>query len=355
VDSIKVQYVAVWRLSGANKLASPASSVELARLTNPTLVATVTVEPEPLLLHIDRSEAVSTQLLKGLFARDKDGTPQERLAAELENVKARRSQETDKGVFLILEGETEIPAPDFKTRRDTDEFAVCIDAIEKPAIREAFQPVVQKVLTALGLSLPANADRQVTKVGEVIYLVDPDTGKPIYTFSFQAGLARASVASPLTEEFVEDAGKRLQKVIVDKTFERPSSLLITSLNRATDPLQAFIAAWSALEIFVNASFKATYQSRWFQIIENGAPTAAKPVFERFKDVMSDKYRLVDKFLIIASVLDADGATTDADEFRKLKGIRDNLLHALETPPYLPTEAVQKLLLKYMTLHLDLEG
>ena len=87
-------------------------------------------------------------------------------------------------------------------------------------------------------------------------------------------------------------------------------------------------------------------------MEKGAPVAAKPVFERFKDVMSDKYRLADKFLIIASVLDATAAATDAAEFRNLKAVRDGLLHALETPEHLPTEAVQRLLFKYMLLHID---
>ena len=90
---MKAHYVAVWKLHGASKLASNASSVELAQLSNPALVAHVTAEPEPLFLHIDRSAAVGTQLLKGLFAPDKDGTPEERLAAELEIVKARRAKE----------------------------------------------------------------------------------------------------------------------------------------------------------------------------------------------------------------------------------------------------------------------
>ncbi len=76
------------------------------------------------------------------------------------------------------------------------------------------------------------------------------------------------------------------------------------------------------------------------------------MFERFRDVMSDKYRLADKFLVIASVLDPGAATDDAAEFSRLKKLRDSLLHALDTPQTpLPTEAVQKLLLKYMKLHL----
>jgi hypothetical protein len=349
---MKVQYVAVWKLHGANKLAADASTLELARLNDPALVASVTTDPEPYFLHIDRSAAIGTQLLKGLFAPEKDGTPEERLAAELDSVKSRRAKQTGKGVFLVLEGETDVPAPNFETRKDTDEFAVCFDAIEKPEIRKSFRPSVQAILTALSLSLPANVDHQVERVGDVIYLVDPDNGKPIYTFGFQGGSARVSLSSPLTEDVVAAVGQRVPKVIGDKTIVRPASLLITSLNRATDSLQAFIAAWSALEIFVNASFKATYEALWFGIMENGAPASAKPVFERFKEVMSDKYRLADKFLIIASVLDPSAAGTDADEFRKLKRVRDDLLHGLETPAHLPTEAVQKLLLKYLTLHLD---
>jgi hypothetical protein len=166
------------------------------------------------------------------------------------------------------------------------------------------------------------------------------------------GAARVSIASPLTEEMVTEAGKRIPKLIAEKAMARPSSLLITSLNRDTDALQAFIAAWSSLEIFVNATFKATYEAQWFSIMENGAPGAAKPVFERLKEVMSDKYRIADKFLIVASVLDPDAAAKDGEEFRRLKKVRDDLLHALDTPTHLPTEAVQTLLLKYMRLHLD---
>jgi hypothetical protein len=86
---------------------------------------------------------------------------------------------------------------------------------------------------------------------------------------------------------------------------------------------------------------------------DGAPGSAKPVFMRLREVMSDKYRLADKFLIIASVLDPNGAADSAKEFVNLKKFRDSLLHALDTPSLLllPTGAVQNLVLKFMKLHL----
>ena len=90
---------------------------------------------------------------------------------------------------------------------------------------------------------------------------------------------------------------------------------------------------------------------------DGAPGSAKPVFLRFRDVMSDKYRLADKFLIIASVLDPEGAADNAREFANLKKFRDGLLHALDTPSLLslPTDAVHNLVLKFMKLHLSATG
>jgi hypothetical protein len=348
---MNARYLAIWKLIGANTLVA-GGNLELVRLNEPRLVATVTADPEPFFPHIDQSVAIANRIWKGLigvFASDQSGTFQQWFAAEVESVKAGRAH---KGVFLVFEGETDVPAPNFTKRRDTDVLAVCFDAIDKSELKEVFRQSIQATMAGLSISLPTNADRQIESVGETIYLVEPDTEKPIYTFSVQMGAPKLSLATPLSDAVVSEAAKRISKVISDKTLVRPASLLFTSLNRTTDPLQAFIAAWSALEIFVNATFKATYESQWFDIMENGAPDAAKPVFERFKDVMKDRYRLADKFLIIASVLDASIATADADEFRRLRIIRDALLHGLETPVHLPTEATQSLLSKYMLLHID---
>lgn len=349
---MQVRYVAIWKLRGANKIESGAASLPLTVMSDPKITASLTTDADSHFLHIDRSAAIAIGLLKGMFARSKEGTPDERVAAEIENTKARRAKQSGSGVFLVFEGETEIPEPEFRTRRDMDAFVICFDAIEKAAIREQFRPSVQAVLTALGLSLPENADRQIEKLGDVMYLIDPENEKPIYSFSIEGGSPRISIASPLSDDVAAEAARHAPQIVGDRTLAKPASLLVTSLDQSKGSLQVFIAAWSALEIFINATFKATYQTRWFAIMKDGAPASAKPVFERLKDVMKDKYRLTDKFLIIASVLDADGAVADAAAFRGLMKTRDRLFHALDTPASLPTEAVQKLLLKYMKLHLN---
>ena len=61
---------------------------------------------------------------------------EQRFAAELKNVKTIRSKQTEKGVFVVFEGDANIPAPNFDKRRDTDRFAVCFDAMDKSEFRE---------------------------------------------------------------------------------------------------------------------------------------------------------------------------------------------------------------------------
>ncbi|MER9971186.1 hypothetical protein [Mesorhizobium sp. M0060] len=348
-NEIELTYVAIYKLHGLSALPDSAVNLDFVALSNPSLKAVLTIDPEPYLKDIDKAAAIGTQLLKGVFAPENSGTFEERLAAEIAEVKRVRG--TSRGVFAVLKGELQVPTPEFKARRDTDEFGVSLDDVSKDEIRGKFQQSVQAVLTGLSLSLPEGTDRGFEKAGEVMFLTETGNTKPIFILNFRMGGMRGSVARPLTTEIAAEA-KDLATRLKSEASSRAYSLLRTSLDRKTDGLQGFIAAWSALEIFINGTFKSTYEARWFQIMEEGAPASSKPVFVRFADVMKDKYRLADKFLIIVSMLDAIGAEADEKEFRRLKKVRDELLHALDVPPGpLPTEAVQRLLLKFMKLHL----
>jgi hypothetical protein len=187
---MKVRYTVIYRLHGANRLPEESESAGLLALSNPALSATLTTNPEPHFLHIDKSAALGAQLLKGLFAPDKDGTLQERLAAEIEVVKAQRAGQTGSGVFLVLDGQADIPAPEFKARRDTEEFGICIDAIAKPEIRAIFRPAAQSVLTALGLSLPtrtaASRKSEMSSILSILIVKSPSMPFPFKGASREA-------------------------------------------------------------------------------------------------------------------------------------------------------------------------
>ena len=143
---MKTKYLVVWKLYGADTLATGTTNLELARLNDPTVVAVLTADPDPFFLHIDQSEAIAAQLVKGLagiFAPDQLGTFEERFAAELANVRASRANQTAKGLFLVVKGETNVTAPNFNMRSDTTTLAVCFDAVDKAEVRELFRLSIQ--------------------------------------------------------------------------------------------------------------------------------------------------------------------------------------------------------------------
>ena len=117
-------------------------------------------------------------------------------------------------------------------------------------------------------------------------------------------------------------------------------------------LRSFLAAWTALEIFVNKVF-GDYEDRLFgELTEGPYPEARREHLARMREVMKDKYRLADKFAIIICQLCPNDADQDLAAFRKAKELRDDLSHGTEvTEPALPVAIVQGLIRKYLRLHL----
>ncbi|MBA2588717.1 MAG: hypothetical protein H0U98_08850 [Alphaproteobacteria bacterium] len=327
-------------------------TVVLATLENPQLAAALTTNVEPHFGHVDKSAAIAAQLLKGVFNPEEavTGSFDERLAAEIEQRRAERAKQNLRGVFAIFEGAVEVE-PNFDAYRDTENFGIAIDAFDKAAVRELFRPNQDAIISGLILSVPPGMDRKCEKLAQVVYLKDA-ASKVIYALSMGGGAVDAYTAGQLTDQAISDSGNLTGMLAADTVLTRSVSLLVASMEIGRDELEAFLIAWSALEIFVNASFKATYGQRWLQIMRQGAPQSAEPVFDRLADVMKDKYRLADKFLIIASVLNGVNAATDEKEFRRLKDVRDTLLHTYErTTSPLPTAGVQALTQHYLRLHL----
>jgi hypothetical protein len=351
---MKARYQAIYKIHGVNGLSNGAKHENLVEMSDPTLTATLTTEPERYFLDIDRENGVRAQLLKGLFAPDTLGTGsvEDRLAFEVEERRKARSETTRQGLFVVFYGESEFPNFEFRTRQDTDGFAVSMDDFPKDDMRAKFQPILQSILTALSLVLPEDADQTLECIGEAVFLYEESKSKPVYVVQFKGGGAWFSVSTSLKFESVAAATNILKLHDAEFRSLRFYRLLRASYDRKTSDLQRFVAAWSAIEIFINSTFKSHYEERWFNIMENGAPAAATQVFERFKEVMKDKYRLADKFLIIASLLDPASAADNDQVFREAKAKRDDFFHGKDIPvEALPTASVQHVLRELIKLHL----
>jgi hypothetical protein len=102
--------------------------------------------------------------------------------------------------------------------------------------------------------------------------------------------------------------------------------LTSSLEKEEDQLRAFLAAWNALEIFINKVF-SHYEQGLFKELKDGKPQLSwKQYLDRVQDVMRDKYRLADRFALVAFQLSPDDADNDYREFIEAKKRRDDLSH-----------------------------
>lgn len=114
-------------------------------------------------------------------------------------------------------------------------------------------------------------------------------------------------------------------------------------------LHSFIAAWAGLEIFVVKKFDELLGG-----IKRKAKVSGmhQKLFDRMFDVMDGKYRVVDKFIILASHYDEADADKDIALFVKIKKARDDFFHTMKTgADDLPLDEVRTLLEKYLKLHL----
>ena len=77
-------------------------------------------------------------------------------------------------------------------------------------------------------------------------------------------------------------------------------------------------------------------------------------FSRIADVMGERYRLLDKFAVIASCLFPDQAASDIKNFKVLKKQRDEVMHGAEiTDAELRADEIRQLVRRY--LDADLRG
>jgi hypothetical protein len=137
----------------------------------------------------------------------------------------------------------------------------------------------------------------------------------------------------------------------DQELERVVRLLVSSLQTNGDALRSFLYAWAAIEIFVSKNF-GFYEERFFRKLDDGGHSDARRRYlKRIRTVMTDRYRLTDKFGLIAFLLCPESADEDAERFKRAKKERDKLAHGQDVDEAgLPVQDVQEILRRYLRLH-----
>jgi hypothetical protein len=349
---MKAHYVEALHLPGITGL--PNGVAELAIWSSGQSSALLTKEVDGHLSLADRVSAAGHGILTGLFASAK-GPPADQIAAALADIRSERAKTYNGGVFLIFQTSQSVEPLDLSKTKDAGEFLVGLDLADTPGMKQTFAKLAQPCVAAVCLLMGESADPRIRKVASAIYFTDESVTKPIFSYTLTFGGGTAYVSMGMEQSTVDAAQGLTDSLASDKGLEKVSDLYIHSFSQSDDSFRAFLSAWTAFEIFVHQRFKTTYGPQWFKHLEESSPASASGYFHRIKEVMSDKHRLLDKFTVIASLLAPEEAEKDITEVIKLKKVRDDIVHTATAGNQYPAAQTQRLIRKYLRLHLESAG
>lgn len=295
---------------------------------------------------VDLKHAVGEQLLGGLAGKsvvDRDAELRHAVQRIRQNRRTLNSHETLAIIRAV--GETE----DFELQhtREDDRFVICLGDSPTKNVQKSHRSYVQSLLAALHLASPNGTSTKALVDCVLFYRED---GKLVFCYELEAR-ATAHIASPITQNLADQAALFASQLSKGRSYTDVTRLLSKSMDLNSDQLLSFLSAWAAMEIFISKSF-SEYESLIFDGTGSGPILAHPEVIKRMRDVMSDKFRLGDKFAIIAGALGGDDVDADLKTFAYLKGVRDRLFHGKEIQiRSLPCEQTQNLASKYLKLHL----
>lgn len=298
---------------------------------------------------IDTGLACASLLLRGMFGGEKLQELPIAIDTEVTKIQEERVSKKKTGAYavIIIKGNEKLTINQ-KLHRETDQFRICFDAIDKDSIKNQHKEKIHSIVSSL--SMTTSPEYHAEREYSGIYFID-ENDKPLYSFTMQGGRARIILSKPIDLEKENEITKIIGLSNNNQQFKTPFRLFTQSLETTQDKLRSFISAWSALEIFTNKVF-SIYEEKFIANIANDHGSHGVNQFLiRIKDVMKDKYRLTDKFSLVASFL-SNEIESDIESFKNMKKLRDDISHGKEfNEENLPVEDARKLAAKYLKSHM----
>ena len=347
---MRYSYMVAWAVVGGVSLRQGSPPIELACSEDFRFL--LTNDPNNIPTRADEESAIGRLMLKGLIGQQGAVDFQTALAAEIEEIKTIRKKKISGRTILLFEAQGEIEATLKKPLREYDTFIVTFDTDAKYMVRQMHQADIEAM--KLAVALESDVPAQFAELTDGMYL-HTEEGKIVYSISFQMS-SEVSFSRSLPDEAAKRISTRYAALNKANDLASVERLFSQMAEYGTDQLKAFLSGWAALEILIAKSF-TNYEQAFFSPFTKAAqPTLRERFLDRIKGVMKGKYRLTDKFNAVTVVLFPDIADEDVQQnceiFRKLKGLRDSILHGKSfTEKELPVDELAALLRKYALAHI----
>lgn len=347
--SMTYTHLCAWRVIGG--IGMPPDTDEVPLASGEGWSYSLTRSIDAVCAMADRGLALGHLALHGFFGPAKVGTLEERLASEIEEIRDARRKTIGGYPLLLFNGYGHTDVVVSNTARERNDYILTFDAFDKGAIRHKY--VHQHRAMQLALALESKTRVRFDEATSGTYCTNME-GHTVYSLSFSSS-AEATTSSALTLQGSEAVVQRF--ALLSKSTELASSVRLYA-DMATygrESFRVFISGWTALEILIQKTFKE-YEERFFSTLSiPHQPEMATKFLARMRQTMSDKHNLVDRFMLVSSVLlpeqDTDAAEADLATFKRIKQQRDEIAHGSAfDESRLPVVELSDLLMKYLTAH-----
>lgn len=346
IMNMDYRYVSIFHVSGI-KLPNDKSEMLLVNSTSTRTKIVFQSDIDQLCYFIDRGAAIGSMMLESLFGKEDTGPVGDRIDKRIKLIRDDRRKRFGSGPFVVFEFSGEVDVHPSKPTRDLGEFIVSYDLVDKNQIRNQFKKEIDQLL--ISFFLIVERYYELKKVTDGMYLLD-ESSKVWYSFTLTTS-AKIDVLKTFDDTSLHHLSDYSSALAKTFDLENVYRLVVQSSDKDSDNLESFLFGWTALEVFVNKTFKEYEQKFFKEYLVSEATFSAQKFFDRLRDVMKGKYSLKDKFTVISAYL-SNEPEKDLKEFVSAQKVRNNLSHGKRIDESkLPTERIIFLLRKYLQNHL----
>lgn len=349
---MKYKHNQVFRVSG---ISPPSENKEIIFLQDKKLniKAISSSNVDSYCFETDTQNAIASLILAGPWGeKDKDKVPQA-IMESIKRIQEDRKNKIKSGTAIILQVEGEIENLQDSTENEFDDFSIWTGKLHDSDIEKITSASVHaKNLLLVSLFLGANHPIEIGRIDSGVYL-ENNNKRICYPFSIKLGIPKFFCSEVFNDTLATEVNSYFDIIKRSNLLDRVFRLLSQAIDGTNDNLRSFIFACTALEVFINKIFKE-YEKEFLAFLDKSSGFNTSKIFlNRISEVMRDKYKLQDKFVIITSFLKDEEAELMLEWFKKIKKCRDQMFHGEEIEEAtLPTDDVINIIKIYLKKHID---
>jgi hypothetical protein len=332
-------YISAWLVEAGFQLAKEERAVRF-QLDNQSSF-TLTRDPDPLLMDIDRKTAVCNLILEACFKGARVEDLQDAIGKQIEIIRSGRKKRIGQSPVLVFEASGDVEVSIHKPLEQCNDFSITFDAYDAKKVIDSHRQSIDAFMVASILS--CSDVPRFAFLDQGTYLKD-ESGRVVYSLTCEAR-GTLSFCQVITKEAIADILRSFAALRADSSLRNALRLYAQATASQQDDLRAFLFGWTALEVFIGKAYKN-------QKTQRGKGKEQQQPAVRWGVSLMDKFQVITEALWEpARSPNRDAHREIIESFKKVKNSREAFVHEQRLAEAdLPVGATLKLLKDLLLAH-----